>query len=440
MVPSVRADHTQQFCDRNKINFPTGAPSLGSKFKSSTESRNSSFFGASWATQTPNLTTPTLSPSAESAEPPDRLDLAPLRAPRFDPTSGFASPACTANLELRLFTVPSYSLGYGRHADVFLAAYRPSDEVSPRWTLCAAKRVHSDRDSQTAGLSEAFVLTRLGSNTAEAHPNIIRLIGIKDERDIERSSYSEDGHARVGLGLGVPSRSHVQGSGHGRSFSDMSASGNPQVVVKSVRKDDRNAPNAQRPPPSAPNSPSQVRRALSVRDGLGRSGTPDVASIPGPSDSPRVILLLEYCSFGTLDAFARLHRDQINHQLFFRIATGLADAVAFCHSRGILHADIKPQNALVSPLASSAGFTLRTDLFFESWTSRSLSSFVTLAWRYFPTLRKIHSVLVLRRTRPLSSCDRRLAALVFLPTSSRWESRLSPSLQAASHTSLPAVL
>jgi hypothetical protein len=296
--------------------------------------RTSDFFWTS--TQSPSLPP---SPASPRVSPPGHLDLPPTSPIIIGPS---ISPAFRQSQtdQLRLFPVPTYLIGSGRHADVFLAAYRRPYDVSPHWALCTTKRVHGDRDSQTAGLSEAFVLTRLAANSSESHPNIVRLIGIRDERDIERPSDQGNRDLR-------PRNPRSRGS-HARWFSEVS--GKPSPSSKLACTDESDVPTVDHSPTAIPDSSCQVRRAVSLREQLSGNGAIDAASLLGSSDPPRIILLLEYCPLGTLGDFMSRHPDQIDSALFYRFATGLADGIAFCHSRGILHADVKPQNVLVGYL------------------------------------------------------------------------------------------
>ena len=54
------------------------------------------------------------------------------------------------------------------------------------WELCAVKRVQADRESQLAGLEEAFALRHLGR-----HPHIVRLITVLDEMGIRQDQPSD---------------------------------------------------------------------------------------------------------------------------------------------------------------------------------------------------------------------------------------------------------
>lgn len=62
---------------------------------------------------------------------------------------------------------------------------------------------------------------------------------------------------------------------------------------------------------------------------------------------PRIDLLLEYCPRGHILQFARCHPDLVDKARWVDWAGQLTSAVAWAHERGVLHADIKPQNVLV---------------------------------------------------------------------------------------------
>ena len=92
---------------------------------------------------------------------------------------------------LRLILDKAYKLGEGRTAEVYLGAFhREGNErhgCHVDWHLCAVKRVQADRESQLAGLEEAFALRRLGS-----HPHIVNLISVLDELSLNKSHLHPD--------------------------------------------------------------------------------------------------------------------------------------------------------------------------------------------------------------------------------------------------------
>ena len=107
-----------------------------------------------------------------------------------------------AKIDIRLILEKPFKLGEGRSSEVYLGAYRdllhdygepamlvhcpgqPPGFVS--WELCAVKRVQADRESQLAGLEEAFALRHLGR-----HPHIVRLITVLDEMGIRQDQPSD---------------------------------------------------------------------------------------------------------------------------------------------------------------------------------------------------------------------------------------------------------
>ncbi|PKI83473.1 hypothetical protein MVES1_002676 [Malassezia vespertilionis] len=91
--------------------------------------------------------------------------------------------ASRRNVDFRVYFENECKLGEGRNAEVFLGAYYEYDRletppISVGWQLCAVKRAQVDRESQLAGLDEAFALRRLGP-----HPHIVGLVAVIDELD-----------------------------------------------------------------------------------------------------------------------------------------------------------------------------------------------------------------------------------------------------------------
>jgi serine/threonine protein kinase len=210
-----------------------------------TKSSRNDLFSFDWAPVFPNLSSPR--PSAPALRPleipprapvekpttrvvskdaglPTRIEFPltpPIEGSLMAPGGGMAARMDDAVVELRqptrlrLAPTKEYLLGEGRHASVYLASFtQPTASTSQlpssserhdlphsRWTLCAAKRVLPDRESQLAGLGEAFILGKLASMTADGKgcPNILRLYGVKDERDgIESFEGSCKGPSRRG--------------------------------------------------------------------------------------------------------------------------------------------------------------------------------------------------------------------------------------------------
>lgn len=319
---------------------------------------------------------------------------------------------------LRLVPAREYLLGEGRHANVYLASFlpRPSSLLPPAWTLCAAKRIFPDRESQLAALGEAFILSKLSAqmppfpsdSLAERGSQfILGLHGVKDERDgvemvgeedyaTRRKKAWEDASAAGGLGLGRPS--NWTSSTDLRVCSDMSAISaaaklphrrslrrqhsftpsdlspllgspsidkgseffasfpqgspedpytphpRPQQLVELQRSSRRKGPRHSEPSPAPPRPD-----LLAVEDHRQVPSSSTVKPPPLiPDDSPRMILLLEYCPLGHTLSFAKMYPERMGKRRWIEWARQLVSAVAWAHERGVLHADIKPQNVLVS--------------------------------------------------------------------------------------------
>lgn len=68
-------------------------------------------------------------------------------------------------------------------------------------------------------------------------------------------------------------------------------------------------------------------------------------------DSNRWYLQTEYCENGTLERFLELIaglQDRVDEERIWKITSELAQAVAFMHSSGVLHLDIKPANIFIT--------------------------------------------------------------------------------------------
>lgn len=286
----------------------------------------------------------TSSPKSRPYTPfPPRPSLQPAR-PREPPPDDEAGSSSNPILDtrqsprLRLSPTKDYHLGEGRHASVYLASYIPpsSDPLSRKpWTLCAAKRIHPDRDSQLAGLGEAFVLSRLASSSHPGAAHILRLYGVKDERDgveevectpSRRSSYGSAAgarrqasfEARVEMVPPVGSPSLEGAEGFGMPF---------EVVDPKLARVEKGPRHSE---------PAMGRRGL--REDEGRS-----------SGEKRLVLLLEYCPFGHVLGFLRRFSERVGKRRWIQWAKELVSAVVWMHEKGILHGDIKPHNVLVRP-------------------------------------------------------------------------------------------
>ncbi|KAL1407176.1 hypothetical protein Q8F55_006592 [Vanrija albida] len=255
--------------------------------------------------------------------------LSPLhQSPSLPSTSGSAAwqpprPPNADDIQLRLYPEPAYLLGEGRYARAYLGAYKRVGRGAPAaggWTLCAAKRLAADRESQTMGLREAFFLNRLKGEpqgratsplrervrqrhqTTRGRVYVVKLIAVK-----------EDG------GDDAPARAHV------RSSSDL-VDGAPWTPSRALRHrsstiyaDGRQSVDLEAPPPPPP--------------------TANVS---------RLVLVLEHAPLGSLDRILRTSPDLVGAELWGRWAREAAEALEWVHSRGVVHADVKPSNLLLT--------------------------------------------------------------------------------------------
>jgi serine/threonine protein kinase len=328
---------------------------------------------------------------------------------------------------LRLSPQNDFQLGEGRHASVYMASLIPltdgggkgEDDVEvetgkevegAKWKVCAAKRLLPDRESQAAGLGEAFMLSKLASTPSAETANeegaefILKLYGIKDERDGVESVPSLGGK-RISKSSGVSlSRRSLPATSICPTslrppLGRVSSSAFPTLSTVAATPgssphlaDNRELPSPPEPPVELSRTSAIARRDRRPRysepplptitthtDGSGstpvwpirRKSIVTLASSP-PNPSPaslsptspafqplppasRIILLLEYCPFGHLLSFLKNYPERVGERRWIEWAIQLAKALALVHERGILHADIKPQNILVS-LPSSSSF------------------------------------------------------------------------------------
>ncbi|GAA5976034.1 hypothetical protein JCM11641_003264 [Rhodosporidiobolus odoratus] len=151
---------------------------------------------------------PALMSRTSTATPPSPVSAASSRDAALPPTTAGVSNNPLLDTKsappLRLSPTPPYLLGEGRHASVYLASFlpRPASEgqvrVERSRRLCAAKRLQPDRESQVAGLGEAFILAKLAAPRTSARSTssdpsttskldgseyILGLYGVRDERD-----------------------------------------------------------------------------------------------------------------------------------------------------------------------------------------------------------------------------------------------------------------
>lgn len=209
------------------------------------------------------------------------------------------SPLLTPASQLSLFFLPIRKnfLGEGRNAEVFRATYTTPDCPEP--TICAVKRVLSNSEAQSLGIAEAFILNHLAP---ERHPNIIRLIGVKDEAD-------EDSH--ITSANAVFHKDVVEGKGETSTVGEVVTSAAAKINVDSAT----------------------------------RSSITSKHYISNPS--PRLLLVLEYCPQGSLWDWLQHHHHLVGRRLWTRWARELAGALAYIHGKGVVHHDLKPHNIML---------------------------------------------------------------------------------------------
>ncbi|SCV69902.1 BQ2448_1296 [Microbotryum intermedium] len=408
--------------------------------------------GGSMTPGTRTISSPLTPPASSSLFQFAPSDSKPQQSSIAGPGPGISdNPVLDSRQAPRVRMAPfrDQSLGEGRHANVFLGSFIPrgvTHDEEQHWMLCAVKRIFPDRESQIAGLGEAFILSKLAPPTQTIPPqsiaargsaHVLKLFGVRDERDgvelVDEDTSAMNGAARrrkwyddssptsaVSIGLGrapslqsthsefmprssseavpVPALTstrrrkhslHRQSSFTGPSLSpplaspvlahmpelyanltvDDHASSDPFVKSKNSRHSEPPAPRPSPPSPrpivvvgDASTSAAEPRRRTRTSEGVERivsdasDMTQDTASTlktteePGPArpPTPRIMLLLEYCPFGHVLGFAKAFPERMSNRRWLAWATELVAAVAWTHERGVLHADIKPQNVLVA--------------------------------------------------------------------------------------------
>lgn len=210
-------------------------------------------------------------------------------------------PSTSDNIQHRFSATSTYLLGQGRYATVYLASYKGKERQAP-WQLCAAKRMSADRESQTLGLREAFFLQRLADTASTGSVYVVKLIAVKE--DVERRS-----------------------SLHNRSSSDALQEA-PRSRALSRQRSSTLASD-----PSLASSPSLPALAQAAR-----AATPSVS---------RLLLLLEHAPLGTMDRLLRTSPNLVGKKIWEQWAKQSVEALAWVHSKGVIHADVKPGNLLV---------------------------------------------------------------------------------------------
>ncbi|WVF70782.1 hypothetical protein IAT40_005576 [Kwoniella sp. CBS 6097] len=255
--------------------------------------------------------------------------------------------------------------------------------VGGSWKLCAAKRLAPDRESQTMGLREAFFLNRLagGSRPNPQTSSIYSSRGLKPrQRAVSplRDTYAPVQGSASALGVdgilegrgakirlkprpngsvyvikliavkedreGFPSinQTHARSSSDALAETGSSASISGSGDLRRQRSSTIITAHAPLPPNSTPelthlsSFPSLPSLAQSVRH---EQAAPSLS---------RLVLLLEHAPLGTLDRMLRTSPQLVGRSLWERWAREGAEALEWVHGKGVVHADIKPGNLLLT--------------------------------------------------------------------------------------------
>ncbi|KAK8865811.1 hypothetical protein IAR55_000958 [Kwoniella newhampshirensis] len=251
--------------------------------------------------------------------------------------------------------------------------------VGGSWRLCAAKRLAPDRESQTMGLREAFFLHRLAGTKSKKTTSIERGSrmarggqgrnrAVSPLRDgFHTSTSTSDGSSPDGFGASernhkpqrngsvyvvklIAVKEDIEGfasmpATHARSTSDALRSGTGTLVRQ--------------------RSSTLISAHAPVQSNqTGTEGRPELASLASfpslPSlgqavraDHPpravsRLVLLLEHAPLGTLDRMLRTSPQLVGKKLWERWAREGAEALEWVHGKGVVHADVKPGNLLLT--------------------------------------------------------------------------------------------
>ena len=284
--------------------------------------------------------------------------LSPLhRSPSLDVSSASLSswppppPIASDDIALRLIPRSTYLLGEGRYAQVYLAAYKKNATAesssasldshletmegkmhvehlsSSSWQLCAVKRMAADRQSQTMGLREAFFLNRLTGQESIMH------CGQKGDRNIE---IKQGRRFIVKLIAVKEDRQGSKNGSHSRSSSE-AVQGSPTSKLVARRR-------------SLTSGIAAIKDETAYKQAQQLSSFASVPSLEEEVMAPaasRLMLLLEHAPLGTLDRILRTSPLLVGACTWERWAREGSAALAWVHNKGILHADVKPDNILV---------------------------------------------------------------------------------------------
>lgn len=354
--------------------FKNATASSSASSPSPSMSKTSSFFDVSYAASPtpPDRRGPPPEPPSTRAPAPTPLQISNVKAkpaftasplsplhysPSLPSSSSFPSdwqPTLPVfeDVELRLRPSATYLLGEGRHAKVFLAGYSAKGkgrDDCPQWRLCAAKRLSADRESQTLGLREAFFLHRLRSELEEQPAKgevfVVKLIAVKEdgEKPVAQGHSRSASDALVGTPLGTPSPllAGLPSSGglgvhpasrlRSSTVAATSSATGPMISDKHI-------------PYSIPPSPLALPSVAS---------TPSLPSLFLSSTEPsatssRLVLLLEHCPLGSVDRMLRTSPTLVGAGLWLDWAKQAISALQWVHEHGIVHADVKPGNLLLT--------------------------------------------------------------------------------------------
>ncbi|WWD18005.1 hypothetical protein CI109_102452 [Kwoniella shandongensis] len=256
--------------------------------------------------------------------------------------------------------------------------------VGGSWRLCAAKRLAPDRESQTMGLREAFFLHRLAGTKAKKPTSVER--GIRSARGGShgrnravsplRDGFNTSASTSTGSSpdrVDKPKRNgsvyvvkliavkediegYPSNATHARSTSDALRSGTGTLIrQRSSTLISAHAPLQQQ---------QQQSPKHHHNDGGVESGRPELSSLASfpslpslgqavrnehqPRAVSRLVLLLEHAPLGTLDRMLRTSPQLVGKKLWERWAREGAEALEWVHGKGVVHADIKPGNLLVT--------------------------------------------------------------------------------------------
>lgn len=301
-------------------------------------------------------------------------------------------------------------LGHGRHSSVYLAACScipstsapgptptPTPTQTPRWRPCSAKLLSNDDEAIHAGYNEAYMLSSLSE-----HPNILRYVALADARCC--SSNDDQSHQSIPSSRNDATyRSLVVAPSKGRAAAanltlhtlshpphQQSHSVETWMPPNAWEKGSRSTPtsplaveygrNGNHDKQATESSPTSsyfdtqtrmhqetpLRRSATVKvksptktrtsrlslDAAHPSHRRALSASSSPLDNltaDSVLLLTEYCALGSLHHFVQTHGTAIiGRTMYAKLAIDLARALQAVHAAGVIHADIKPQNCMVS--------------------------------------------------------------------------------------------